>query len=202
MQRPDIAAFWDERYAGDDFFYGVEPNAWLKEQLQSLSPGKILFPAEGEGRNAVYAARLGWQVNAFDISSEGQKKALKLASSFHVNIDYRISRAEDYTVPAETYDAVAMIYTHFPVKTQPVLIKRFRNALKPGGIFLMEVFSMHQINNNSGGPKSMDLLYQIDKMKTYFEGMQIDILEEQSINLDEGRRHRGRADIVRVRAQK
>lgn len=58
---------WNERYSKEEFAYGEEPNQYLKEQLEKLDVGKILFPAEGEGRNGVYAAKLGWNVFAFDI---------------------------------------------------------------------------------------------------------------------------------------
>jgi hypothetical protein len=67
---------WNERYANEEFAYGEEPNNYLKEQLTKLDAGKILFPAEGEGRNAVFAAKEGWTVSAFDISNEGLRKAL------------------------------------------------------------------------------------------------------------------------------
>ena len=64
----------DQRYENPEYVYGVEPNQYLKEQLEKLKPGNILFPAEGEGRNSVYAAQLGWKVSAFDLSVEGRKK--------------------------------------------------------------------------------------------------------------------------------
>ena len=51
---------WNDRYSKDEYAYGEEPNRYLKEQLEKLAVGKILFPAEGEGRNAVFAAKLGW----------------------------------------------------------------------------------------------------------------------------------------------
>jgi hypothetical protein len=67
--------FWDHRYSKEDFAYGDNPNTFLVTTLPSYTPGKILFPAEGEGRNAVYAASLGWDTVAFDISSVGRLKA-------------------------------------------------------------------------------------------------------------------------------
>ena len=71
--------FWDERYKAKAYVYGKEPNQYFAEKLRELEPGKILLPAEGEGRNAVFAARQGWEVSAFDSSSEGRKKAFLLA---------------------------------------------------------------------------------------------------------------------------
>ena len=72
---------WNDRYSSEEFAYGTAPNNYLKEQLEKLKTGSILFPAEGEGRNAVFAAKLGWKVSAFDISAEGKNKALKLAEA-------------------------------------------------------------------------------------------------------------------------
>jgi hypothetical protein len=71
--------FWNNRYSTEEYAYGTLPNEYLKEEAEKLKPGNILFPAEGEGRNAVHAARLGWKVYAFDISTEAKLKAEKLA---------------------------------------------------------------------------------------------------------------------------
>ncbi|HRP00579.1 MAG TPA: hypothetical protein PLN54_14190, partial [Flavobacteriales bacterium] len=65
--------FWDERYGAEEYAYGTAPNAWFAEQLKGLMPGSLLLPAEGEGRNAVPAARLGWKVTAFDLSERSLK---------------------------------------------------------------------------------------------------------------------------------
>ena len=80
--------FWDARYKDSAFAFGEEPNEYFKEQISNLKPGKLLMPAEGEGRNAVFAAKLGWDVHAFDQSLNGQKKAMDLALKNKVNINY------------------------------------------------------------------------------------------------------------------
>lgn len=200
--KPNNDNFWDERYGHDTYFYGTEPNIWFKEQLDFLQPGKILLPAEGEGRNAVYAAGTGWLVTAFDMSQEGRKKALKLANARHLHLDYQVCRAENFICDPESFDAVAMIYTHFPTHEQAALINQLQQALKTGGVFLMEVFSVNQIKNNSGGPKRIDLLYKIENIKIYFSSLRIDFLKEVQFDLDEGPRHSGKADVIRLRAIK
>jgi hypothetical protein len=91
----------NERYSGEQFAYGEQPNEFLKEQLGKLDIGTILFPAEGEGRNAVFAAKLGWNVLAFDISAEGKKKALQLAEANHETIDYQIGELESLNYKPE-----------------------------------------------------------------------------------------------------
>lgn len=81
---------WNDRFSQKEYAYGEQPNNYLKEQLEKLTAGTILFPAEGEGRNAVFAAKCGWTVSAFDISSEGRKKAIRLAELNNVTIDYQV----------------------------------------------------------------------------------------------------------------
>ena len=66
---------WDTRYASEGYAYGIAPNEFFKNSVATYKPsGKMLLPAEGEGRNAVYAAKEGLEVTAFDISVEGRKK--------------------------------------------------------------------------------------------------------------------------------
>ncbi len=79
---------WNDRYSSEEYFFGKEPNDFLKEEIGKLAPGKALFIGEGEGRNSVYAASLGWEVDAIDISNVGKEKALKLAEDKNVNINY------------------------------------------------------------------------------------------------------------------
>ena len=106
--------FWNERFTEDTFAYGKAPNEFLKENIHLLQQGNILFVAEGEGRNAVFAARSGWTAEAFDISAEGKNKALKLAETNNVSIDYQIGELETLSYQPEEFDAIALIYAHFP----------------------------------------------------------------------------------------
>jgi len=100
--------FWNNRYSEEGFAYGAEPNEFLKESLTALkSSGKLLLPAEGEGRNAVYAAQLGWHVTAFDFSSAAQKKALELAGKRGVQLTYLVADVADADLPCEYFDCMA-----------------------------------------------------------------------------------------------
>ncbi len=102
---------WNERYSNNEFAYGKQPNNFLKEQIEKLKAATILFPAEGEGRNAVFAAKLGWAVSAFDISVEGKKKALMLAEANNVTIDYQVGELETLNYNNEQFDVIALIYS-------------------------------------------------------------------------------------------
>ena len=88
---PTAVDFWDARYEGETYAYGTEPNAYFRQQLDALPPGRLLLLAEGEGRNAVYAAKRGWQVTAVDFSDEGRAKALRLAVAQGVRLDYQVA---------------------------------------------------------------------------------------------------------------
>ena len=79
---------WDERYRNTEYQYGINPNEFIAEKLSQLKPGRILIPAAGEGRDLVFAASLGWEAHGFDLSDQGEAKALKLARERKVNIHY------------------------------------------------------------------------------------------------------------------
>ncbi|MBC3788585.1 class I SAM-dependent methyltransferase [Spirosoma utsteinense] len=121
--------------------YGERPNKYLKEQLDKLTVGTILFPAEGEGRNAVYAAKLGWTVSAFDISVEGQKKATQLAENNEVKIDYQVGELQTMNYIAGQFDAIGLIYAHFPADIKSSYHKTFDKYLKKDGVIIFESFS-------------------------------------------------------------
>ena len=94
--------FWDQRYAENETVYGFTPNQFFKQFIDGRKPGSILLPAEGEGRNAVFAARLGWEVDAFDSSSVARKKALDFAAKENVTKLYaRWEELEAVKVAAE-----------------------------------------------------------------------------------------------------
>jgi hypothetical protein len=100
-----MANKWDLRFGGDDFFYGKAPNVFFADFLSTLpEKGKLLLPAEGEGRNAVYAARSGWQVTAFDSSAVAREKALKYAREEGVSLEYLHLDIDAYKATPATYD--------------------------------------------------------------------------------------------------
>ena len=121
---------WDDRYKSEEFAYGEEPNNYLKQQIEKLNPCSILFPAEGEGRNAIFAAKLGWKVSAFDISEEGRNKALRLAENNNVSLDYQVGELETLDFKEEQFDAIALIYAHFPAEIKSDIHKQLNALLK------------------------------------------------------------------------
>jgi len=182
---------WDDRYKSEEFAYGEDPNHYLKEQLEKLETGTILFPAEGEGRNAVFAAKSGWNVSAFDISEEGKNKALRLAENNNVSINYQVGELETLDFKEEQFDAIALIYAHFPAEIKSVIHKQLDKLLRKDGIIIFEAFSkkhLEYVNKNEkvGGPKDIESLFSIEEIKADFPDYEIIELEEKEIELSEG----------------
>ncbi|MCI4442480.1 MAG: class I SAM-dependent methyltransferase [Lentimicrobium sp.] len=189
--------FWNERYANEDYAYGIEPNVFFKTQLEVLPKGKILFPAEGEGRNAVYAAQNDFEVYAFDSSKEGKIKAEKLAKHKNVSLKYSISSIEDIDYPQGFFDGIVLIFAHFPAKPRKEFHKKMLTYLKPNGFVIFEAFSKEQINNTSGGPSNIEMLISEEEIKTEFPEINFTMLETVEVFLDEGPFHQGKASVVR-----
>ncbi|MES2240800.1 MAG: class I SAM-dependent methyltransferase [Bacteroidota bacterium] len=198
---------WNERYSNKEFAYGEEPNQYLKEQLDKLKAGKILFPAEGEGRNAVYAAKLGWTVSAFDISIEGQKKALQLAKSNNVEINYQVGELEAMNYETDQFDAIGLIYAHFPAAVKSHYHKIFDSYLRKGGVIIFESFSKKHLDyvqkdEKVGGPKDIESLFSIAEIKSDFPDYDFEELVEKEIELNEGLFHNGKGSVIRFVGRK
>lgn len=199
--------FWDERYSRKEFIYGEDPNEYLKEKLKNVPTGKALFPAEGEGRNAVFAARLGWEVSAFDQSEEGKKKAALLAQMKGVEIDYTISDLENISYQEESFDALILIYAHFRADTRKTYHQKLASYLKKGGLLIIEGFSRQQVENqkqnpHAGGPKDRAMLYDLDEIVNDFDGFEFTEAYESETELNEGNHHTGQAAVIRIFATK
>jgi cyclopropane fatty-acyl-phospholipid synthase-like methyltransferase len=198
---------WNDRYSKDEFAYGKQPNNYLKEQLEKLVVGAILFPAEGEGRNAVFAAKLGWTVSAFDISIEGKNKAFRLAETNKVTIDYQVGELQTLNYHTEQFDAIALIYAHFPGDIKSLYHKTLDKYLRKGGSVIFEAFSKRHIdyiskNEKVGGPKDIAMLFSIDELKSDFVNYEIIELVEKEIELSEGLFHNGKGSVIRFVGRK
>lgn len=190
------AEFWNEMYGTDEFRYGTQPNTFFKEQLDKLEIGNILLPAEGEGRNAVYAASKGWKVVAFDISTEGKQKALRLSKEKNVSIDYEVIGVLDFSTDKK-FDVIGLSYAHFSADIRKAANQGLLQYLKPGGIVIFEGFAKAQIEKDSGGPKDEAMLFSIEEIKEEFSSLSFQILKEESIELSEGNHHKGKAKVIR-----
>ncbi|RBA29205.1 class I SAM-dependent methyltransferase [Flavobacterium tibetense] len=189
--------FWNERYAESNFAYGKDCNLFLKENLHFLPKGKVLFVAEGEGRNAVFAAKNGFEVSAFDYSESGKQKAFLLANENGVPIDYLVSDVLELPYEKEIFDGLVLIFAHFPAEIRKHAHLKLLELLKPGGKILFEAFGKEQLNYTSGGPKDIDMLFSEEEVKNEFPDVVITSLSTEKIVLDEGLFHQGEGVVVR-----
>ena len=191
---------WDQRYCNIRCAYGFKPNDYLKTKLSTLTPGSLLLPGEGEGRNALWAAQQGWNVTAFDYSTQAHKKAQTLFRNKGVNVTYSVTDVLDFKT-SNRFDAIGLIYIHLPSETRKIFYKKIHAFLKPNGYIILENFHPEQIPRNSGGPKNPDLLYSIEELKNSFGKLKIIALNKVEVNLDEGQLHQGNAMVIRMLAQ-
>ena len=197
-----MKAMWNERYQTEEYQYGIQPNDFMKEQLSILLPGRILFPGAGEGRDAVFAAKKGWEVHAFDLSEEGKTKAERLASQEKTRIHFKVADASFVKFPLESFDAIALTYFHLPLEIRIAFYKQCIAWLKPGGFLILEGFNQHQIGLNSGGPKNAEWLFSAATISVEFPGLKIIVNEEKQRTLNEGPLHQGLAEVVQLVGQK
>ncbi len=195
--------FWDARYSEDIYAYGTAPNLFFSTTFKNLNPGKALFPAEGEGRNAVFAASCGWEVVAFDQSAVGKEKALQLATEKGVDIDYKVTSLAEFKGAQESFDALVLIYAHFPENLRKAFHQKLSQMVKPGGHLLLEGFSKRHLEYNSvnasaGGPKELSMLFSLEELVSDFSDFEIQFSEETTVELNEGLYHVGDAAVVRL----
>ena len=193
--------FWNNRYAENKTVYGREPNQFFKRFIDTHKPASILLPAEGEGRNAIYAAGKGWQVDAFDFSDEARKKAIELAEQNKLRINYQVQRIENFHA-AKSYDAVGLIYVHLPAAIRQNFHRQIHDSLRSGGYLVFEAFAKEQIHFNSGGPKEISLLYDAPTVCSDFPFLHIISCGQKEIELNEGPFHKGKAAVLQLVGQK
>jgi len=193
-----MKTLWDSRYRDQAYVYGKEPNAFFASQLDRLTPGTLLLPGEGEGRNAVYAAKNGWAVDAFDQSQSGYEKAMSLASEKNTRINYQVSQIKDYSFKSNQYDLVALIFFHVESFYRKYLHRLIFESLKPGGTLLLEAFHTTQLNRDTGGPKSLSLLFDEQTLSNDFAALDTKIMETKLVTLNEGPLHQGEASVIRL----
>lgn len=193
---------WEERYLSGSYLYGTNPNTFFKAQLDLLPPGRILLPADGQGRNGVYAAEKGWEVVCFDISKSAKQKALELAASKKVKMDYILSGWEEIVLQNEIFDAIALIYAHTPDDKRRIFHEKMAGLLKPGGTVILEAFSKNQLFYTSGGPKDLNMLYSEEEITEDFKILTEVNVQEVIISLEEGALHKGNASVIRLSGKK
>lgn len=194
-------AFWNKRYASDDYLYGTEPNSFLAEQY-SILRGPVLSLSEGEGRNAVFLASHGLEVVCVDISAVALEKAKKLAKSRGVGIATMVCDLETFEPEEDHFRSVVSISAHLPSKVRNRLYPLVERSLRPAGTIILEAYSENQLSRDTGGPKDLDMLMTVDKLRREFPNCEPVVLREIEREVSEGEGHAGMASVVQFIARK
>lgn len=199
-----MQAFWNAKFYTKDFIYGEAPNNFVKENIELLVNTKtVMCLGEGEGRNAIYLADKGMEVEALDISDIALKKLRRRAKESYLFIKTRHTLFE-YWQPDTHYDAVVCTYLHLPKHNQKMLFEKALMTLNTNGYFIAELFSESQIHFSSGGPKNIALLYDLNDILDIVKTLPCKIIKlaQEVIVLNEGDKHVGRASVIRIILQK
>lgn len=200
----DAATHWNARFAGDELLFGAEPNHWLRDHATAFPRGgRVLCVADGEGRNSVFLAKLGYVVDAFDISSAAISKARRLAASSDVAVTYQLADCDSFWWKPHMYDGVAAIFVQF---ADPALrsrvFARIVESLKPGGVLILQGYTPKQLEYKTGGPSNIDHLYTETMLKDAFAQLTILELKEYEYEVTEGRGHSGRSALMGLVARR
>lgn len=190
--------FWDDRFASSDYVYGKEPNDFLKANTHYITGEKILCLAEGEGRNAVYLAKLGYEVTLVDFSSAALSKAKALAQEQQVEITIVQSDLSQYQIAENSWDAIIMIFAHLPPAIRRQVHSQCVSGLSDNGVLIIEGYTPLQLNNNTGGPKDESLLYTQPMFINDFSALSFVIFHEVEREISEGVYHCGKSNTLQL----
>ena len=195
------AAFWDQRYSTDGYFYGEAPNAFVAEQAALIPPGPVLCLAEGEGRNAVFLAERGHAVTAMDQSSVGLAKARQLAARRGVTLTTEVADLTTYAIRPGHWSGIVATFVHLPPDLRRAVHTAVVAGLRPGGVYLLEAYHPDQLHHGTGGPRDINLLMTLAALRQELGGLAIIHGRELERPVVEGRAHTGLAAVVQVVAR-
>ncbi len=164
---------WDRRYEAKPWLWRTEPNVFLVSEVGDMTPGRALDVACGEGRNAVWLAERGWQVDAVDFSEVAIERARALAAERGVDVDFDVADVTTWQPPPLTYDLVIVLYLHLPPEQRRRAIGRARDAVAPGGTLLVVGHDLENLERGWGGPPDPEVHYTPDEIAFEVEPLEI-----------------------------
>ncbi|BBI98924.1 SAM-dependent methyltransferase [Ferrigenium kumadai] len=195
---------WNERYAGDDYHFGTEPNAFLASQHELLKPGmNCLAVADGEGRNGVWLAQQGLEVLSVDASPVALEKAKRLAEQRGMKVQFEQADLMRWEWGENRFDLVVAIFIQFaPPGMREQMFARIKLCLKPGGLLLVQGYTPRQLEYRTGGPSQVENLYTEEMLREAFADMEILQLREHDDFISEGTGHLGMSALIDLVARK
>ncbi len=170
--------------------------------MSTPSLALVLTIGEGEGRNAVFLARRGFDVTALDASRVGLTKAEALADAKGVRIHTVEADLADFAFEPGAWDVIVSIWVHLPPELRRRVHGSIVTALRPGGAAVLEAYTPDQIGRGTGGPPRVDLMMTADVLREDFAGLEPEMCVETERDVAEGRLHTGSGAIVQLLAFK
>ncbi|MFJ8578245.1 class I SAM-dependent methyltransferase [Micromonospora sp. NPDC093277] len=169
---------WDARYADTpELVWGVEPNRFVVESVEGLTPGSALDLAAGEGRNAVWLAERGWRVSAVDFSQVAVERGRELAAHRGVPVEWRVADVTAYRPVPGSYDLVLICYLHLPAEERARVLDSARGALCPGGTLVVVGHDLANLTGGVGGPQDPGILLTPEAVVDGLAGLRIERAE-------------------------
>jgi SAM-dependent methyltransferase len=195
---------WEARFSVSEYVFGERPNAYLAAKAGLLARGsRALSIADGEGRNSVWLAQQGLQVDAFDFSATAVAKAELLAANRGVRVGFKVSELFAWNWAPSTYDLVAAIFIQFASPAERTrLFSLIKQTLKPGGLLILQGYRPEQLKYGTGGPPEMDHLYTEATIRAALQDMDIVELRCYDEAVAEGKGHAGMSALMGVVARK
>lgn len=193
---------WDERYSQRDYVYGTEPNDFLAAVAHRIPLGAVLSLGEGEGRNAVYLARLGHRVVAVDQSGVGLAKAQQMAAEHGLAIETICANLENFSIQPAAWADIVSIFCHLPRRIRVPLYRKVVEGLQPGGVLVLENYTANQIGRGTGGPQDPDMMPSLADLTTELAGLKFIHACELERDIREGIYHTGVASVAQLVAVK
>ena len=189
---------WNQRYSEKELLWPQEPSEILKKETADCPPGQALDLAAGEGRNAFFLAKQGWEVTAVDFSEVAVQKGRELAKKIELPIRWEIQDLTAYHPAKGSYDCITIFYLHLPWDEFSEVLRRATAALKPQGVLLVVGHDTTNLEAGTGGPQNPDVLYSpadITAMFSTIKTLEVERAERQQQALDHGEGESGAAQI-------
>ena len=197
------SAFWNQRYAAPEFFYGTAPNGFVAACASLIPPGPVLCLAEGEGRNAVFLAGRGHAVTAMDQSDVGLAKARRLAAERGLALATTVADLADFAIAPAAWAGVVATFVHLPPPLRRLVHRRVAEGLSPGGVFILEAYTPDQMRHRTGGPVNQpELLMKLAELRDELAELELVVAQELERDVSEGTGHRGLGAVVQVAARR
>jgi SAM-dependent methyltransferase len=162
------ATQWDDRYRVTDRLWSAEPNLFVADRLADLAPGVGLDLASGEGRNAIWLAKRGWEMTAVDFSSV----AIERGRAHSGEVEFIVADVLTWR-PDRSFDLVLVAYLQLLMVDFESLIRRAATWLRPRGELFMVGHDRTNIEHGVGGPQYPEVLWDVDEIVPWLGELEV-----------------------------